>query len=124
MLYQWKELKGFARGLNTINGLILKLNQLFKFDDTKTRDRETIQGCLNCLNDLINDFGELNPGEIAVIDEYGRLKSAEIFTKQENETDSWISVTVNDSVADTKITISHNDPKVSDVDEKTSVQSE
>ena len=112
--YEWKELIGFSRTLNTINGLIVKLNQFFKFDDTLTRDRDTIQGCLNNLNDLINDFGKLVPGEIAVIDEYGRLKSAEIFTKQNTDSDSWISVDVDNSVTNTKITISHNDPKESE----------
>lgn len=117
--YEWKELVGFSRTLNTINGLIVKLNQFFKFDDTLTRDRDTIQGCLNNLNDLINDFGKLVPGEIAVIDEYGRLKSAEIFTKQNTDSDSWISVDVDDNVANTKITISHNDPKESDIDKQT-----
>lgn len=116
MLFQWKELKGFSRALNTINGLILKLNQLFKFDDTLTRDRETIQGCLNNLNDLINDFGELNPGEIAIIDEYGRLKSAQLFTNIDDNTDiqGWISVEVDDSVANTKITFRHEDAKLGD----------
>lgn len=114
--YEWKELKGFARTLNTINGLILKLNQLFKFDDTLTRDRETIQGCLNTLNDLINDFGELIPGQIAVIDEYGRLKSAELFTNINDQTEvqGWISVSVDDSATDTKITIRHEDAKLGD----------
>lgn len=110
-LFQWKELTGFSRTLNTINGLIVKINQFFKFGDTLTRDRSTIQGCLNCINDLINDFGTLIPGEIAVIDEYGRVKSATLFTTEEDKTDGWISVIVDPNVSDTQITIRHNNAK-------------
>lgn len=112
-MYQWKELKGFARTLNTIHGLILKVNQFFKFDDTLTRDRTTIQGCLNCINDIINDFATLVPGEIAVIDEYGRIKSAKLFTTATDESndEGWISVLVDPNATTTKITIRHNDAK-------------
>lgn len=114
--FVWRELKGFSRSLNTINGLILRLNQVYKFDDKLTRDRETIQGCLNTLNDLINDFSELIPGQIGVIDEYGRLKSAQLFTNISDETDAqgWISVSVDDSATDTKITFRHEDAKIGD----------
>lgn len=112
-MFQWKELEGFARTLNTIHGLILKLNQYFKFDDTLTRDRTTIQGSLNCINDIINDFATLVPGEIAVIDEYGRIKSATLFTTATDESDEegWISVVVDPNAIETKITIRHNDAK-------------
>lgn len=103
-MYEWKELTDFARELNTIHGLILKVNQYFKFDDTLTRDRDTIQGCLNNLNDLINDFATLIPGEITIVDEYGRLASARY------ETDNWIDLQVDNDVIDHKITITHSDP--------------
>ena len=112
-MYEWKELDGFARTLNTIHGLILKLNQYFKFNDSFTRDRTTVQGCLNCINDIINDFAVLNPGEIAVIDEYGRIKSATLFTTATDESneEGWISVVVDPNAIETKITIRHNDAK-------------
>lgn len=115
-MYEWKELEGFARTLNTIHGLILKLNQYFKFDDTLTRDRTTVQGCLNCINDIINDFAALIPGEIAVIDEYGRIKSATLFTNAEDGSDEegWISVIVDPDAEETKITIRHNDAKTAE----------
>ena len=45
--YDWKELNGFSRTLNTINGLILKINNVLKSDDNFTRDNKTIQGCIN-----------------------------------------------------------------------------
>lgn len=115
-MFEWKELTGFARTLNTIHGLILKVNQYFKFDDTLTRDRTTIQGCLNNINDIINDFAALIPGEIAVIDEYGRIKSATLFTTAADNTqeEGWISVVVDPNAVETKITIRHNDPKEAD----------
>jgi hypothetical protein len=96
--------------------MLLKLNQYFKFDDTLTRDRTTVQGCLNRINDIINDFGALIPGEIAVIDEYGRIKSATIFTTaSDNSTeDGWISVDVDPNPVETKITIRHNAAKIPD----------
>ena len=45
--YKWTELKGFAEQLNTIHGLILEINKFLKFNDTLTRDRTTVQGCIN-----------------------------------------------------------------------------
>ena len=115
-LYQWTELKGFSRTLNTINGLIVKLNQVFDFDNTLTRDRSTIQGMMNTINDVINDFGELNPGEFTIIDEYGRIKSAKMLTTAADGSDEegWINVEVNPKVNETQISIRHNDAKAAD----------
>ena len=74
--YKWTELTGFARTLNTVHGLILELNRLIKFDDVTTRDSSTIQGCINLINDIIAQFGKLTPGELVVVDSYGRMTSA------------------------------------------------
>ena len=100
-IYQWTELKGFARTLNTIHGLILNINKFFKFNDSLTRDNDTIQGCLNSLNDLLNSFDTLNPGDLVIVDEYGRLTGADFVT------DNWISATVNDSLKDSTVSITH-----------------
>lgn len=102
--YEWKKLEGFARTLNTIHGLIIKINNLLKLDDYKTRDNRTVQGCINVLNDIINTFATLIPGQIAIVDEYGRLASAPY------ETDKWINLQVDDDVIDHKITVTHSDP--------------
>lgn len=74
--YKWTELTGFARTLNTVHGLILELNRLIKFDDVTTRDSSTVQGCINLINDIIAQFGKLTPGELVVVDSYGRMTSA------------------------------------------------
>ena len=100
--YEWKKLEGFARTLNTIHGLIIKINNLLKLDDYKTRDNRTVQGCINVLNDIINTFATLIPGQIAIVDEYGRLASAPY------ETDKWINLQVDDDVIDHKITVTHS----------------
>ena len=76
------QMKGFARNLNTIHGLILRINQLLETGDTLTRDRTTIQGTLNTLNDLIARFDKMKPGHFTIIDEYGRVQSSDWNTQQ------------------------------------------
>lgn len=78
----WVELKGFARNLNTIHGLILKINNLLEIDNTLTRDTTTVQGCVNKLQDIIARFDALIPTELMVVDSYGRLRSAPYITSQ------------------------------------------
>lgn len=85
-VYQWKELKDFARKLNTIHGLIIKINQIMKFDDELTRDTATVQGCINQLKDIINKFDSLKPNKIAVINKYGKIASGNAIG------DDWINI--------------------------------
>ena len=112
--YEWKELNGFSRTLNTIHGLILHLNQFFRFNDTLTRDSSTVQGCINTLNDLINGFGSMTAGQIVIVDDYGRLKSA-AFTagdaNADNKDDDWISVSINSDAINTSLGFEHLDAK-------------
>lgn len=102
--YKWTELKGFAEQLNTIHGLILEINKFFKFNDTLTRDRTTVQGCINQINDIINIFGEINPSDTVIINSYGQFAGARYIT------DDWISVSTNKSLSDPSITINHINP--------------
>lgn len=102
--YKWTELKGFAEQLNTIHGLILEINKFFKFNDTLTRDRTTVQGCINQINDIINVFGEINPSDTVIINSYGQFAGARYIT------DDWISVSTNKSLSDPSITINHISP--------------
>lgn len=81
--YIWKELTGFARTLNTIHGLILKLNNLIHFNDEITRDTTTLQGCINKINDIIRSFGKLIPGQLVVVDNYGRISSSPYTSSQD-----------------------------------------
>lgn len=112
--YQWKELTGFSRTLNTIHGLILHLNQFFRFDDTLTRDSTTVQGCINTLNDLINGFGVMTPGQIVIVDSYGRLKSAALAAgnpNAENRDNDWIEINIDSNATQTTFGIEHLDAK-------------
>ena len=81
--YEWQELEGFARTLNTIHGLILQINKILESGDAKTRNNNTVQGCINILNDIIAKFEELTPGRIMVVDEYGKVHGATYTTAQE-----------------------------------------
>ena len=78
--FRWTELTGFSRTLNTINGLILHINQTFKFNDVITRETDTVQGCLNKIKDILKSFKQMNPQETIVIDEYCNLVGADIGT--------------------------------------------
>lgn len=80
--YQWQEIKGFATDLSTINGLILELRNLIESDDSGTRNRETVQGTINTLNDIINIFEDLVPGEFLICDANGHVNSANWTTAQ------------------------------------------
>ena len=82
VVWQAQKLEGFAQNLNTINGLILKINNKLLSNDTLTRDRETVQGCINSLNDIINKFHTFTVKEILMVDDYGRVHSGDTDTRQ------------------------------------------
>lgn len=79
-----RNLEGFARNLNTIHGLILKVNRMLRMNDSLTRDERTVQGAINLLNDKIAYFGEQRPNEVMVVDDYGRSQSASLSTLQKS----------------------------------------
>lgn len=83
--FTYYELVDFARKLNTIHGLILKMNQVIDSEDTDTRDLKTIQGALNTFNDWISHLGKLDSQDIVIVDNYGRLTSAPANVTQNNE---------------------------------------
>ena len=133
--YELIPLTGFARTLNTINGLILEINHLIDFGCKTTRDTQTVQGCINVLNDIIAKFAELSPADILVVDSYGRLHGATHTTAQtfitttsaiahkaENNEDTnlvedrWIYLNVNPDVLNPNITIEHRFNKVDDTE--------
>ena len=105
--YTWKQLNGFSRTLNTINGLILRINNLLKSEDKLTRDNKTVQGCINQMNDIIRTIGSLNPSDFIGVDEYGRM------TSMKPVGDSWIDVSVNKDNNDSVI-INHIGPVAKD----------
>lgn len=79
-----ENLVNFGRGLNTIHGLILQLNKMLDIDNFDTRNRTTLQGCINTVNDIINRFHELIPNNFAIIDDYGRINNAHWDTLQKD----------------------------------------
>lgn len=79
-------LEGFARTLNTIHGLILRINQLVEFNDFETRDTKTVQGALNTINDIIDKIRELDPRDLVIVDSYGRVHGSPWTTAQEFRT--------------------------------------
>ena len=109
--YQWKKLNGFSRSLNTINGLILKINNVLKLEDNLTRDPQTIQGCINNINDIINRIDALKPSHFIAVDEYGRM------TSMEQETDAWIDIQINKDNND-KVIVTHTGPVASNEPKK------
>lgn len=122
----WIEMD-LGESLDTIHGWILQLSKYFCDDvDKLTRNRETVQGTINYLNDIIDKFDKLVPGEFVVVDEYGRMQSAGYTTQQVYTStnygqslegtgsdahplteDRWISVDINTSHENPFITIAH-----------------
>lgn len=101
-----KEITDFSRSYNTLHGLILQINNKLEADDIYTRDLNTLQGCLNYIHDCINKISELYPGEFVVVDNYGRMHSANL------QTDGYINIDINSSVKRPEITIKHKTPGV------------
>lgn len=123
----WIEMD-LGESLNTIHGWILQLSKYFCDDvDNLTRNRETVQGTINYLNDIIDKFDKLVPGEFVVVDEYGRMQSAGYTTQQVYTStnygqsiegtgsdahplteDRWIDVDIDTRHENPFITITHN----------------
>ena len=101
--YEWKELVGFARTLNTIHGLLMDMNNVMRTGDTLTRDKGTIQGCINTINDIINNIYELIPDYFIAVDKYGRMTSMKPIG------DDWIQVDINKE-DNGKVVITHIGP--------------
>lgn len=88
--YRMVPLVGFARNLNTMLGLIVKINNLINEQDFNSRDRKTIQGTLNCLNDIINFIDELYPNELVFTDQFGRIHAPKNSYASDNYIDARI----------------------------------
>ena len=67
----------------TIYGLILKIKNLLEVEDSETRDTSTIIGSINAINDIINIFEDLIPGEFLICDSDGKVNSANWTTAQD-----------------------------------------
>ena len=94
-------LDGFADKLTTIHGLLLELYKQYNPNDKLTRDTSTMRGAINQINDLMNRFNKMVPGEILLVDEYGCVHSAP------SSTDELLTVTINDSFSNPSIALAH-----------------
>lgn len=85
--YDLMPLIGFARNLNTLHGMIVKINQTLESGDKLTRKSNSTAGILNQVNDIIAKFGKLCSNEFTIVDNYGRIRTAETLTLQKNTAD-------------------------------------
>lgn len=99
--YEMQELPGFARSFNTIHGLILEIKKLLDTGHIYTRDINTVQGSINKLNDIIAKFENLQPGKMILIDNYGRINSANY------STDKWLEWEIDTNPTNPNIGIKH-----------------
>lgn len=81
-VYELKEIPGFARDLNTMHGLLLKLNRYMEYDDDFTRDSRIGNGLLNQVKDLIANIGKLIPRTFVTVDDTGRILETDWDTRQ------------------------------------------
>lgn len=137
--WEKSELKGFDIDFNTLHGVLLRLNQWMKQGDALTRDEDTLQGALNKLNDLIRRFGTMEPGELMMVDNAGRMAGVTYTTKQDftavnhggqgvkvtstnadpDGEDRWIDFDTITDYTKPKIVIKHNFTKVEDTTSST-----
>ena len=96
-----KELESYGRSYNTINGLILELNRKLATDKPDTRDRSTLQGAINYLNDVAAKVHDLTPGDLPLVDNYGRIHGGSV------ETDEWIDVKIDPNADSPRMIVTH-----------------
>ena len=94
----------FARNINTMHGMLLKTRAMLEYESEDTRDIRTVKGALNLLGDKIAQFSTWKPGEMLLVDMYGRLHSAPIAG------DSWINITIDSNALSPSISLTHTGP--------------
>lgn len=82
--YELKEIPEFARNLNTMNGLLLKINRYMEYDDSLTRDERIGNGLLNQIKDIIANIGKLTSRRFLTVDDSGRIYETDWDTRQNN----------------------------------------
>lgn len=120
--YKLVEIEDFARNLNTINGLIISIRNILESDNPETRNKKTVQGTINVLNDIIDCFNDLIPGEFLICNNDGKVNSAGWTTSQAIKYDNlgdgssteesegenqWINLSINADAGKEKITLKH-----------------
>ena len=93
-IWEYQELPEFAQGQNSLHGLLLRIHKLLEFNDIGTRDRATVQGALNRINDLSNALGELEANSTVMTDQFGRLTTGNVL----NTTLNTAIATIDDNI--------------------------
>lgn len=101
---QLVEMESFAEQMNTAHGLLLKINNVLESENTLTRSMNTVKGALNQIKDLLSKFDTMNPGNVVMVDGYGRLNSAEFGSS------SWIKPVVKPDPEKPVVTFEHAGP--------------
>lgn len=148
--YDAKPLEGFADTLNTIHGLILRINNILEAGDELTRNTDTVQGCINSIKDILVKIDALKPSEMVVVDAYGRIHSAKCDTRQmatadifketnrdngvkgdkfvktaslESMKNQWLTLYINDNPSEPKLILRHNFQPVEDTSNASNLNS-
>ena len=79
-------LNGYARAGQTMNGSILRVDEILSNNDTYTRSRRTIMGTINSMNDIIKSFKSIKANEVMMSDRYGHLYSRGIVLNNTGDT--------------------------------------
>lgn len=72
------EIDGFNTDENSINRYLLLIENKLAPNDEDIRDKGTIQGSLNSINDRLYSFDELLPNKILYVNKFGRIQSSQI----------------------------------------------
>lgn len=119
-----EELKGFTDKINTMLGLILRIRAILDEGNYDTRDTQTVQGCINLMNDIIAKFGDRKIGDVMITNNYGQIAGARQTTSQiynytnigkpsassnnsASQEDQWLDWSINTAFADPVITLKH-----------------
>lgn len=83
--YEKVEIVDFGNNLGTLLGTLVDLKNLLEGGGPSNRSLDNVAGALNSLNDIINNFTDLVPGEFLICDDKGKVNSANWTTAQNAE---------------------------------------
>ena len=107
---QYLEMPGFEENVSTLYGLLLKMANALDLNNENSLDTNTVQGCINQLNSIVNIFSDLKPSEFVIVNENGQVISSSWTTRQaleynnalnnnvievDTKENQWITVDVN-----------------------------
>ena len=72
------KIDGIDNGESSINGNILRFNNLSDFNNYGSRDKETINGALNSLKDSLKIMTKLYPGRMLYVNDFGQITASTI----------------------------------------------